>query len=72
MKHLQKEYSKNYHATFMRDKRKKMIEQDPLYMRKCVWIVEAGDKQIAFLNKRDIHIYRINKEDIKPNCIKTF
>ena len=72
-KKTKKQYSTSYHATFMRNKRKKMIANDPLYVRKCVWVVETADnKQIAFLNRKDIQIKRILKTDLRSDHIKAF
>ena len=73
MDNNKKKYATNYHATYMRNKRSKMIEKDPLYIRKCVWVVETSDnKQIAFLNRKDIHIKRIPKTELKSDYIKAF
>ena len=67
-----KKYSTNYNAIYMREKRKKLVEKDPIYMRKCVWVVTAGDKQIVFKDRKDIKIERISKDKMKPDCIKAF
>ena len=68
----QQQYSNNYFAKYMREKRTKMIKIDPIFSRQYVWIVEAGDKQIVFKNKRDIKISKINKKDLRKDCVKAF
>ena len=68
-----KEYSTKYNAVQMRKKRAEMVKKDPLYLRKCVWVVETVDnQQIAFKDRKDIKIRRISKDEMKENCIKSF
>ena len=72
-KKTKKPYSTTYHATYMRNKRANMIKKDPLHIRKCVWVVETADnKQIAFLNRKDIQIRRIPKSDLRSDHMKAF
>ena len=67
-----KKYSNNYHAIYQRNQRKKMIKLDPLCLRKTVWVVEVGDKQIVFKNKKDVKIKRINKNQLREDYIIAF
>ena len=67
-----KKYSNNYHAIYKRNQRKKMIKLDPLCLRKTVWVVEVGDKQIVFKNKKDVKIKRINKNQLREDYIIAF
>ena len=68
-----KKYSNTYYAQWLRKKRMKMVNKNPLALRKCVWVIEGLDnKQYAFVNRNDIKIKRINKQELRDDCIKTF
>ena len=68
-----REYSKNYHAKYMRLKRQKIVDKNPIALCKTVWVVEGSNgEQIVFKNKRDINIKRIPKVDLKENFIKGY
>ena len=47
-------YKDTYFATYQRNKRARMLKTNPLYQRKCVWVVESGNKQMAFKDRKDI------------------
>ena len=69
----EKIYSTNKTAEFMRKKRAKMVEKDPLALRSCVWVVEGTNgKQLVFRDRKDIKIRRIPKEQMKDDAIKAF
>ena len=66
-------YSANKSAQYMRRKRAAMIKQDPLALRKTVWIINTENgKQIVFKDRKDIKIQRIPKQQMKTDCIKAF
>ena len=67
-----KKYSTNYAAVYYRARRKKLAEKDPIALRKTVWVIQAGDKQVVFRDRKDITIKRIPKEDIQNNSIKAY
>ena len=67
-----KPYCKNYHAVYMRNKRKKMLKTDPIYTKEYIWVIEGGGKQMVFKNKKDIKIKKIKKQEMKPDCIKAY
>ena len=39
-----KKYSTTYYAQWLRNKRKEMVKNNPLALRKCVWIIEGLDR----------------------------
>jgi hypothetical protein len=68
-----KEYSTNYHAQYIREKRKQIAQKNPIALCKTVWIVETKDgQQVVFKNKKDIQIKRISKNELKSNFIKSY
>ena len=66
-------YSTNQSAICMRKKRAKMVNQDPLALRSTVWVINTvNGQQIVFKDRKDIKIQRINKQQMKTDCIKAF
>ena len=66
-------YSTNQSAVCMRKKRAEMIKKDPRALRSTVWVINtANGQQIVFKDRKDIKIQRINKQQMKTDCIKAF
>ena len=66
-------YSTSYQAQYIRRKREQMVKQDPLALRKTVWVINTQNgQQIVFKDRKDITITRIPKQQMKTDCIKAF
>ena len=61
-----------YFAEKMREYRKRLKEVDKHFYKKQYYTIELNGKKYLFLNRQDVKISKIFKQDITPEYIKTF
>ena len=57
---------------YFKEKMRLYRKRNPLSQKTFVYVVQCGDKEYAFLKKRDIHIERKYVSELKNNIIKMF
>ena len=64
--------TKAYYQQKMKESRLRRKKADKTFYKKFVYSIDITGKKYIYLNKNDIIINRIDKNDILPEYIKTF
>ena len=64
--------TKEYYRERMKQSRLRRKKVDKTFYKKFVYAIEIDGKKYLYLNKSDIKINKIDKNDILPEYVKTF